>query len=109
MNFVEGTRFTAAKHAQQQSPYQHLLRPKAAGIAFVLGAMGGQLRSILNVTVVYPGGARELWDFLCGRVKMFLEWSCPSFLQLRFQLISSDSAKYSSKISDHRDQRTFQL
>lgn len=68
MNFVEGTRFTEAKQESQRSPYQHLLRPKAAGIAFVLGAMGGQLSQILNVTVVYPGGARNLWQFLCGQV-----------------------------------------
>ena len=27
MNFVEGTRFTPAKHAAQQSPYRHLLKP----------------------------------------------------------------------------------
>ena len=32
MNFVEGTRFTAEKHRNQQSPYAHLLRPKAGGI-----------------------------------------------------------------------------
>ena len=29
LNFLEGTRFTAAKHEQQASPYVHLLRPKA--------------------------------------------------------------------------------
>src|SRR5690606_9757768 len=28
MNFVEGTRFTEAKHAQQASPFRHLLKPK---------------------------------------------------------------------------------
>src|SRR5690606_33117909 len=39
MNFVEGTRFTPAKHAAQQSPFSHLLKPKAGGVAFVLDAM----------------------------------------------------------------------
>ncbi|HUT53565.1 MAG TPA: acyltransferase [bacterium] len=68
MNFVEGTRFTAAKHESQRSPYRRLLRPKAAGVAFVLGAMGERLSGILNVTIVYPDGARDLWQFLCGRV-----------------------------------------
>ncbi len=29
MNFVEGTRFRAGKHEAQQSPYRHLLKPKA--------------------------------------------------------------------------------
>ncbi|KPA19624.1 acyltransferase [Candidatus Magnetomorum sp. HK-1] len=54
MNFVEGTRFTAEKHAQQSSPYSNLLRPKSGGIAFVLAAMGEQIENILNVTIVYP-------------------------------------------------------
>ena len=39
MNFVEGTRFTKAKHSLQKSPYVHLLKPKAGGIASVLGAI----------------------------------------------------------------------
>ncbi|MCW2268131.1 putative acyltransferase YihG [compost metagenome] len=68
-NFAEGTRFTPAKHRQQQSPYRHLLKPKAGGIAFVLDAMGEQLQSIVNVTIHYPSGAPGFWDLLCGRVK----------------------------------------
>ncbi|MDD1978215.1 MULTISPECIES: acyltransferase [Pseudomonas] len=71
-NFAEGTRFTPAKHRQQQSPYQHLLKPKAGGIAFVLDAMGEQLQSIINVTLHYPEGAPGFWDLLCGRVKHFV-------------------------------------
>lgn len=68
-NFAEGTRFTPAKHRQQQSPFRHLLKPKAGGIAFVLDAMGEQLQSIVNVTLHYPAGAPGFWDLLCGRVK----------------------------------------
>jgi len=68
MNFVEGTRFTDAKRAKQDSPYKRLLKPKAAGIAFVLAAMGHQLNSIVNVTIAYPGGAGDIWEFLCGKV-----------------------------------------
>lgn len=67
-NFAEGTRFTQAKHAEQQSPFQHLLKPKAGGIAFVLDAMGEQLQSIINVTLYYPDGAPGFWDLLCGRM-----------------------------------------
>ena len=52
MNFVEGTRFTSEKHSRQNAPYRHLLRPKAGGIAFVLGAMGDQIHRILDVTIV---------------------------------------------------------
>jgi len=68
MNFVEGTRFREERHARQKSPYGNLLIPRAGGVAFVVRAMGDQLASILNVTIVYPQGRRELWDFLCGRV-----------------------------------------
>lgn len=69
LNFLEGTRFTAAKHARQQSPYRHLLKPKSGGFAFTLSAMGERLNSLIDVTIVYPEGARGFWDFLCGRVR----------------------------------------
>jgi 1-acyl-sn-glycerol-3-phosphate acyltransferase len=69
MNFVEGTRFTIEKHRKQHSPYANLLKPKAGGIAFVLAAMGKQIHSILDVTIVYPQGAQNFWAFLCGRVR----------------------------------------
>ncbi|MCF8977382.1 MULTISPECIES: acyltransferase [Pseudomonas syringae group] len=69
VNYLEGTRFTPAKHAAQTSPYTSLLKPKAGGVAFVLAAMGEQLDAILDVTVVYPGyGIPGFWDMLCGRV-----------------------------------------
>jgi 1-acyl-sn-glycerol-3-phosphate acyltransferase len=68
MNFAEGTRFTPEKHQRQQSPYRHLLRPRAGGIAFVMAAMGDQMNRILNVTIAYPYGAKSFWDFLCGKV-----------------------------------------
>lgn len=69
MNFVEGTRFTKEKHDQQKSPFMHLLKPKAGGIGFVLSTMGEQLSSIVNVTIVYPGGDTSFWHFICGRIK----------------------------------------
>ena len=46
VNYLEGTRFTPAKRQQQGSPFQHLLKPKAGGVAFVLAAMGEQLSLI---------------------------------------------------------------
>lgn len=69
INFLEGTRFTLAKQAQQNSPYQHLLLPKAGGLAFTLAAMGGQLHRLLDVTIYYPEGIPTYWDYACGRVK----------------------------------------
>ncbi len=68
MNFVEGTRFTPAKHHAQASPYRHLLKPRAGGVAFVLGAMGDILHRMLDVTIVYPGGTPSLWDLCCGKL-----------------------------------------
>lgn len=67
MNFVEGTRFDAAKHLRQGAQYAHLLKPKAGGVAMVLGAMPDCLHGILDVTIAYPQGLKNFWAFLCSR------------------------------------------
>lgn len=69
MNFLEGTRFTKAKHAKQQSPYRHLLKPKAGGMALALDAMGDKFQAILDVTIVYPDGAPTFTQFLMGKMR----------------------------------------
>lgn len=69
VNYVEGTRFTPEKHDRQQSPYTHLLKPKAGGFAFALNALGDVLDCVLNVTVVYPDGDTSFWELLCGKLK----------------------------------------
>jgi 1-acyl-sn-glycerol-3-phosphate acyltransferase len=68
MNFVEGTRFTAEKHARQGGDYRHLLRPKAGGVAFAMEAMGEALHSVLDATIAYPGGTPTMLDLFGGRV-----------------------------------------
>lgn len=68
INFVEGTRFTAAKHAEQKSPYRHLLKPKLGGLGIALATMGEQFESMLDVTIVYPHGTPSFWQLLSGRV-----------------------------------------
>jgi len=68
MSFIEGTRYTQEKYDKQQSPYNHLLKPKAGGVAFVLDAMGEHLNTIVDVTIYYPDGIPTFADFLCGRV-----------------------------------------
>jgi 1-acyl-sn-glycerol-3-phosphate acyltransferase len=68
MNFVEGTRFTPAKHAASGSPFRHLLAPRAGGVSFVLAAMGGMLHSMLDVTIAYAKRTPSFWDLCCGRV-----------------------------------------
>ena len=69
MNFVEGTRFTAAKHLRQASPFPDLLKVKAGGIAFVLDAMGESMKSILDVTIVYSDRRPGLFDLFAGRIR----------------------------------------
>jgi 1-acyl-sn-glycerol-3-phosphate acyltransferase len=69
MNFVEGTRFTPAKHDAQRSPYAHLLKPKAGGLALALDALGDRFDSLLDVTIVYPDGTPTFWSFLRGDVR----------------------------------------
>ena len=68
MNFTEGTRFTPAKHARQQSPYVRLLKPKAGGMALALNAMGDKFQAVLDLTIVYPEGIPTFWYFLQGRM-----------------------------------------
>lgn len=69
MNFVEGTRFSRNKHKAQGSEFKTLLKPRAGGVAFVLGAMGDYINKVVNVTIVYPEGADTFWGFVSGRVR----------------------------------------
>ena len=69
INFVEGTRVTPEKQRQRESPYVHLLPPRAGGVAFVLDAMGDALHSLIDVTIVYPEGSKTFWDLCCRRLR----------------------------------------
>ena len=68
ISFMEGTRYTPAKHAQQQSPYQHLLKPKTGGVGMALETMGELFDSMVDVTIVYPGGVPTFMDLMTGRI-----------------------------------------
>lgn len=85
MNFPEGTRVTAAKQAGQGSPFRHLLRPRAGGVAFVLGAMGEAIDTVLDVTVAYRGDPPSLAGLLAGEVRQVtvLVRSVPALPALR--------------------------
>lgn len=69
MNFVEGTRFKKEKHQRQNSPFTHLLRPKAGGLAFALSAMGNQINHLVDVTIHYPDAIPSFWGYISGQVK----------------------------------------
>lgn len=65
-NFVEGTRFTPEKKARRNSQFNHLLPPRAGGIALTLTSMGDMFDCILDVTLVYPHGVAQFWALCCG-------------------------------------------
>lgn len=71
INFLEGSRFTPSKHARQKSPFKHLLRPKAGGVALVLAALGDQLTEVLDVTIDYPYNSTKqlILQLLRGEIK----------------------------------------
>ncbi|MGH8442361.1 MAG: acetyltransferase [Nevskiaceae bacterium] len=67
VNFSEGTRFSEAKRVARNSPYRHLLRPKAGGMALTLDAMGEQFAGVIDVTIAYrPSRHPPVWSFLVG-------------------------------------------
>ena len=74
INFVEGTRFSEATRLARNSPYEHLLLPRAGGIAVALSAMGEVFDAILDATLVYADGPPKFWDMVCGhRVEVTLD------------------------------------
>lgn len=68
INFVEGTRFSEAKRDARESPYRHLLKPRAGGVAIAMSSMGELFDAILDVTIVYPDGVPDFWEMCCGDV-----------------------------------------
>lgn len=69
MTFPEGTRFTEAKRAQQNSPFKHLLRPRYGGIGQVLYSFDDTLHNLIDVTIIYPDGTPTLWHFVSGQIR----------------------------------------
>ena len=66
INFIEGTRFTEQKRDARNSPYEHLLTPRAGGLAIAMSSMGSLFDAILDVTLVYPDGPARFWALCCG-------------------------------------------
>lgn len=104
-NFLEGTRLTPQKHAEQGSPFRYLLKPKSGGIAFVLDAMGHQLKSLVDITIHYPDGSPSFWDLLCGRVRLVVmrvqtRPIPPQFLGMNYQDDLEFRAAFQSWVSE---------
>lgn len=68
LNYLEGTRFNPKKHQAQNSPYRHLLKPKAGGLALAIASLGDKIDGILDMTVVYPDGVPEYGDLWAGKL-----------------------------------------
>jgi 1-acyl-sn-glycerol-3-phosphate acyltransferase len=100
INFVEGTRFTDAKHKIQQSKFKHLLAPKAGGIAFTLAAMGELFSGILNVTLNYPDNKIPARDVLLGRLKR---------VQVKVEVLEVEDAIVGDYFNDETFKQKFQI
>jgi 1-acyl-sn-glycerol-3-phosphate acyltransferase len=73
MSFPEGTRYSALKRDERNSPYQNLLQPRIGGIGQVLYALGDELDALIDVTILYPGGGDEyvaptFWQLVSGQI-----------------------------------------
>lgn len=91
VNYLEGTRFSKGKHRQQQSPFRHLLKPRAGGIGYVISAMGTQLRQMVNISIYYHDARIGFWDFLCGRIQQ---------VAIRIDLVTIPEAFYGRDYSN---------
>lgn len=108
LNFAEGTRFTTEKHQHQQSEYQYLLKPKAGGTAFVLGAMSESLHKVIDITIFYPDGIPSFWQFLCGRVrKVVVRVNVESITEQMLGDYNND-LEYRKRIQQHMNHRWLQ-
>ena len=65
LSFVEGTRFTPAKHTRSRSPYRALLPPRAGGFEAIARALAPTDAPVVDMTLVYPGRC-DFWAFLGG-------------------------------------------
>ena len=69
MNFVEGTRFSPSKRDAQDSPYRHLMRPRAGGVGLVLEAMGDVLDTVIDVAIVYSEPRPTIGGLFADRIR----------------------------------------
>ncbi len=66
LNFLEGTRFTAAKRATQRARFEHLLNPKIGGLSYVMSGLNNHLHKLVDITISYPQGIPTFWEFMQG-------------------------------------------
>lgn len=77
VSFVEGTRFTAAKHARSREyarrqglpVLDHLLLPRTKGFVATLEGLRDNVSAVYDVTIGYIEGVPTLWQYITGRVQ----------------------------------------
>ena len=63
--FPEGTRFTELKKINQESPYQHLVKPKAGGLKVIKQHVSADT-SLVDITINYHQKDVNIWNCLHG-------------------------------------------
>lgn len=96
MNFTEGTRFSPEKAKRQHSPFLHLLKPKAGGIALVINELRDHLDGIINVTIHYSKPDISFFKFFLGD---------PCQITVRYEKIAITP----NLIGDYYDNREFRI
>lgn len=95
INFLEGTRFTTAKHKIQKSPYKNLLTPLAGGTSVLLTELNKEILVIIDATITYEGG-KTLVDLILGKVKR---------VKVQAKLIHLDNSWHGDFYHDHEYKR----
>ena len=99
INFVEGTRFTQDKKERQRSPYNNLLKPKAAGISICCNELRSKINNMVNVTIKYADNNSSMWSILKGDVKQ---------ITIEYSLIPITEDFYGDYYKDRDYRRRFQ-
>ncbi len=101
VNYVEGTRYTAAKQSKTRGDYQHLLPPKSGGIAYTLAAMGEQFQGVIDVTLAYPQNREKPFkEMFSGNMKKIV---------VRINVLPVDEKITGDYFNDKAYKRQFQL
>lgn len=69
INFVEGTRITKAKHANDTGNFRNLLSPKVGGLGIAMAIMHEKVEEIIDLTMVYHQNKTSMWDLCTGNMK----------------------------------------
>jgi 1-acyl-sn-glycerol-3-phosphate acyltransferase len=99
INFLEGTRYTHEKKTARSSPYQHLLRPKAGGVAYVVNALQGYMNEIIDVTIAYSHSDPTFWNLVSGKIKK---------ISVRYEVLTIPAELYGNYYEDAHLRKRFQ-